>query len=807
MGSSHEALSTHARDIAEFLRPWRCLWDKHVVHVFSKQLWASLDPAWTEALKDVPLEQLLEVPSGFVDSSWPTSLRAFVSRARELALPREKPQDAADLLSDLLSDMGYPCPCCHCTWARARMDSTFTGGAQPAASQGEEKAETSTLRHALSSLAVQSGSAAAGEGRCCLRECRPQVPMFLQQGMNPKKQHEIRELAPLINLVARRMGATHVVDVGAGQGSLAQVLCFTFGLPVVAVEGEGHNSTVASARSRKAKAVIHRKDGAQQQQPELLSGAQHQDQPLAPESRLHEARLGASCGEGPGPSSGQAPGPTCVASSCCLRDPGSVPRQPQIVTATMTQANAVTCLSSVLAHAQGAPLADAQGATQPSQQASAEQGVPGVGLQLNGATRGVPEAPHGIPGATEADDRGREICKGSPRVLLLGLHACGDLSAAILRAFCTWHQAVAAISLGCCYNLLSEDDTTGAQSSCSTPPAEESGETCQGCACEVPVGAKEGTGGAPSVSSLADVGTSDHEVGAGTFRGYPLSVLVQGLGLPLGHSARDLACQSADRWRTAAVPEAAENFHLHAFRAALQVLLERQFPGMPLDSVRVGRLGKPARRRRYQQGPHAPHSLGKPLGKPQTVEEAISGVPEGGTQVQGTDKCMEQGAPTESSCDSPGSPKEQALCARFAAYSSQAFQRLGLGEVDGSLCQQVWGHVAPQLHLVRIFYVLRATLAPLLESLIILDRMLFLHDLQRGQQQACPVPSTGSPCPLTALHKQEAEKGLKGQQGSHGDAFTLLPIFHPEISPRNMAVIALRGKGSTHLCHPGPVVR
>ena len=41
-------------------------------------------------------------------------------------------------------------------------------------------------------------------------------------------------------------------------------------------------------------------------------------------------------------------------------------------------------------------------------------------------------------------------------VVLSGLHACGDLSATMVRAFLECEEVKSLISIGCCYNLLSE---------------------------------------------------------------------------------------------------------------------------------------------------------------------------------------------------------------------------------------------------------------------------------------------------------------------------------------------------------------
>nr|KAJ0187954.1 hypothetical protein LSAT_V11C900473320 [Lactuca sativa] len=43
-------------------------------------------------------------------------------------------------------------------------------------------------------------------------------------------------------------------------------------------------------------------------------------------------------------------------------------------------------------------------------------------------------------------------------VLLTGLHACGDLSVTMLRTFLDCEQVKAVVSIGCCYNLLSEEE-------------------------------------------------------------------------------------------------------------------------------------------------------------------------------------------------------------------------------------------------------------------------------------------------------------------------------------------------------------
>ncbi|KAI5440570.1 hypothetical protein KIW84_010159 [Lathyrus oleraceus] len=78
----------------------------------------------------------------------------------------------------------------------------------------------------------------------------------------------------------------------------------------------------------------------------------------------------------------------------------------------------------------------------------------------------------------------------SPTVLA-GLHACGDLSVIMLKTFLDCRDVKAVVSIGCCYNLLSEESSRDGESRC----------------------------------------------------GFPMSHAVRSTGLSLGKSARDLACQ------------------------------------------------------------------------------------------------------------------------------------------------------------------------------------------------------------------------------------------------------------------------
>ncbi|KAK9088595.1 hypothetical protein Scep_027677 [Stephania cephalantha] len=84
----------------------------------------------------------------------------------------------------------------------------------------------------------------------------------LAQGMSLKKKHEVETLSAIVNSVARNAGAHAIIDVGAGQGYLAQVLSFQYQLYVTAIDSSSHHGDVTSARADRIKkhyvAKMHR---------------------------------------------------------------------------------------------------------------------------------------------------------------------------------------------------------------------------------------------------------------------------------------------------------------------------------------------------------------------------------------------------------------------------------------------------------------------------------------------------------------------------------------------------------------------
>ncbi|KAG0613832.1 hypothetical protein M758_6G132500 [Ceratodon purpureus] len=331
-----------------------------------------------------------------------------------------------------------------------------------------------------------------------------------------------------------------------------------------------------------------------------------------------------------------------------------------------------------------------------------------------------------------------------PQVVLAGLHACGDLSATMLRTFIECEDVVAVINVTCCYHLLTEESNNDTKE----------------------------------------------------LSGFPMSETVANLGLQIGRSARELACESAERWKEHHPTKAVQNFELHAFRAAFQLILDRHYPEFANSRPSVGRVGKSRRRRKARQSAMEPlidDTSKEPLlrtkddsldvGCVTCIGASLTDASEGplGTSTSSS-ACtfdiltgpsqdrdilrVEQENIASSLLSDTESLLEQQLV-RFEEYVRPVLELFDLPQLPTSILKSIWTEVAPYQDLVGPFYSLRTVLAPVIESYILLDRLLYLKE--QGELVAAKC-GTGA-----------------------GIAAHLVPIFEPATSPRNMAIIAYRG--------------
>ncbi|NWX10790.1 RRNAD protein, partial [Caloenas nicobarica] len=221
---------------------------------------------------------------------------------------------------------------------------------------------------------------------------------------------------------------------------------------------------------------------------------------------------------------------------------------------------------------------------------------------------------------------------GGQRVLVTGLHACGDLSPALLRHFARSPAVAAVASVACCYMKLS------------TPPQPP---------------------GCPP--------------------GYPLSAAVTALpGHALSYRAREAACHALEEF-VGRLGTGSASLRVHCYRAMLESLI---------------RAADPAQRRPRVQTVRKAHALS------------------------------------------------------FPQYARLGLPRVGLDPAAVPLDSAAVGAMLEQQHKVVAFLSLVLLLAPLVETLILLDRLLYLRE-----------------------------------QGFH---CALIPLFDPLFSPRNLVLVAAR---------------
>ncbi|KAK3042583.1 hypothetical protein RJ639_000835 [Escallonia herrerae] len=561
--------------IIDFIKPYRFFLDAHVVNFFTDKLWESVDKEWIDCLQTESVENLLLIPSGVVQDHRPASLKEYVLTLKSLAFFREQ----ADLKKVIYAP-SQVLPDLHMT--------------------------------ALNTV--------------------------LTQGMNQKKKHEIEALSAVVSSIARNVGVNTIIDVGAGQGYLAQVLCFQHQLPVIAVDACSHHGSITNARTERMKKHYAAKMRKSRYAVSLL-------------------RFIPNC-------------PTFLFDICDdIRSEDRVLTMPKTVTCRVLSTDTLKALSKSLLENDDVE-------------------------QTNIIEKGICEHCHGPSERVAYSD-----CL--PSLLLAGLHACGDLSVTMLRTFLESPEVKAVVSIGCCYNLLSEEE----------------------------------------------VKDNDSQYG------FPVSNGVKSTGLSLGKSSRDLACQSAERWRELDKDAGVHNFELHAFRAAFQMVLFRYYPESLARSPAIGRQGKALRHKHYpgivghrEETAHNPPPLSSQNCKMESTWP----------NMNGTGKSRGFDLESDAMCDEASSNliKGGNKYSLFEKFSHSGLDRLGLHHCQDTNLTGVWKETEPFAELIGPYWSLRAALGPVLETIILLDRLLFLQE-----------------------------------QGNLLEAI-MIPIFYPTLSPRNVALIA-----------------
>ncbi|XP_028984236.1 protein RRNAD1 isoform X2 [Betta splendens] len=461
----------------------------------------------------------------------------------------------------------------------------------------------------LSLLAFRATAHALAFPRGCRQERRTRPEEFTEnrsqssllghifrKHVKPKKQHEIRRLGMLVKRLCDQTECSRVVDVGSGQGHLTRFLSFGLGLSVTAIEADGSLVAMATRFDE-----------------QLLWVLEKEKQKKNPSSELAVSQF-----------------------------------SPRHVTGWVNPKASwevfIEQLSSVHGVCDGPPWGSKHQAFQPWVPRSPSRRDTRSQEQASaGSTESC--CPCDRPVLHESAHSG-DRC---PDFVLTGLHACGDLSATLLRHFVKCPHVCGITSVGCCYMKITTKENP-------TPPG-------------LVAPPAPATPGPESVQAEF---------------GYPMSSWVQGLpGHNLSYKAREGACHAVEDY-IQRLREESELLKTHCYRATLETFIRDTRPDLRRAGV-------------------------------QTIKKAH--------------------------------------LLPFTEYCRLGLARVGLSPELPLDPERVEALLKQQGRVV-VYFSLALLLAPVVETLMLLDRMIYLQ-----------------------------ENGVESQ---------LVPLFDPNFSPRNFVLVALK---------------
>ncbi|XP_075700814.1 methyltransferase-like protein 25B isoform X2 [Rhinoderma darwinii] len=409
-------------------------------------------------------------------------------------------------------------------------------------------------------------------------------PLF-RKHVKPKKQHEIRRLGKLVKELSDVTKCDHVVDIGSGQGHLSRVLSFGQGLCVTAVEADRNLVTMATKF----------------------------DHDLIYMLKKERTR----------PTKSAAYDITSIEST----------KPPRHVSAHVDPQASWEEFVNQLTDCTENGVSTSGSDTNASLTCTQDLGSP----ELSNSTAAFGQSVSSLA---------QQNFSQRNNFILTGLHACGDLSVAMLRHFARCPDVIGITSVACCYMKL----TT----------------------CEVPQPPGILTSSHPLDSHLQQYG-------------YPVSSWVSRLpGHKLSYKSREVACHAIEDYIDRLQGDS-DILRTHCYRAVLETVIRGIDPTMKRAGV-------------------------------QTIKNAHK-LP-------------------------------------FKEYAQQGLQRIGL-DPDTTFHHASVEDMLAQHQKVVAFFSVALLLAPLVETLILLDRMIFLQE-----------------------------------QGLHCE---VIPLFKPEFSPRNLVLVAAKG--------------
>ncbi|CAH1250761.1 METTL25 [Branchiostoma lanceolatum] len=296
-------------------------------------------------------------------------------------------------------------------------------------------------------------------------------PRFVKEHMNVKKSHEVEILSGVVARLCRVCQVDQVVDIGSGKGYLSECLYLQHGLTVLGVDASDSNTHGAKKRSqlleRQWTGLVNRTRTTAKSKCNSVSEPIRE--PLTKNSESETADKN-----------------SCSAENVCT----SIEQEVGTESTTQKQTKCSRAKAWKMMSSKPGSFTPTTAYINPNSDLAALVGV-----------RNSDETPADL------------------RLLLTGLHTCGDLSPTMLRLFVTCPQAVVLCSVGCCYNILTEQEE----------PEEK--------------------------------------------YGFPLSRVLQTKAVHLGRTVRMLSCQAVERMSAEGQLPAMSLF----YRAVLQVIVRDKF--------------------------------------------------------------------------------------------------------------------------------------------------------------------------------------------------------------------------------------
>ncbi|MEE6491404.1 hypothetical protein FKM82_016208 [Ascaphus truei] len=591
-----------ALNITQVLSTYGFITDSYIIEFFTDNLWEKLPEPWRLALSDLPFLQLSDqllsnknTKDISYRSVWPLSLLALTVTARSLTFPRTPRHEASKMNPENLAEF--------------------------------------QANHHQSSM----------------------LDPLLRKHVKLKKQHEIRQLGKLVKQLSDLTGCDQVVDIGSGQGHLSRFLSFGLGLSVTAVEADRNLVTMATTFDQHLMHMLRKEMGRsakvslilQNEVPNIISPKppQHLSVWVDPKASWEDlvTQLCDSASVEKGEDAHfQAPDfGLSVTEQMCPSQRINTDNAEKSLPPTKGENETTEGLRKRKSGKKRSRLVELK-------QANPEQSVFRRGTNSH--------VPHGFSNHCTDEHDTCSSCVIKPfrhchlslhsKFVLTGLHACGDLSVAMLRHFARCPSVVGITSVACCYMKIT-------------------------------------TAEMPQPPGVLSPSHSDETVQQAEY-GYPMSSWVAQLpGHKLSYKAREVACHAIEDY-TERLKGESSVLRTHCYRAVLETIIRSVDPTMKRAGV-------------------------------QSIKKAHE-LP-------------------------------------FKEYARQGLKRVGL-DPNTPLDDVSVEHMLSQHQNVVAFFSLALLLAPLVETLILLDRMIFLQ-----------------------------EEGFRCD---------LIPLFKPRFSPRNLVLVAAK---------------